>query len=519
MAHKLQVLAVSRLLLDQSNARLGEEQTTQQATQLALAQLLGPQLLEIAEDIVENGLDPTALLAVTPEGAPRTKFRTIEGNRRLLTLKVLDTPAIIDGVFSAARRKRLVQLSDAFRSDPIAFVQCVIFDAEEDARHWIELRHTGANGGVGLVEWDTNEQDRYRNRHGQPDGRKPAGQIIDFVSKFDPAKSGDKRIFTTLERVIATPAVRDKLGIEIEGGRVYSSFPIAEILKGLRKVVSDLRSGDVKVTDVYYEDDRLEYMRGFSSTDLPSPETRMPVRQLLVGLGTDVEASPADKAPATPKQRSPESTEQDPPSVNPSPSAAPQPSGAGVSSGDASQAGQPNGQPSGPTQTSTIATASPVGGGATRPSRAKPPKSRATTIPRSCALWIPNGRLNAIYHELSRLDVDQFSNACAVLLRVFVELSADHYIEKHNVIPEADRNQTKLRKKLTDVADHLKQAGMIDTPMRRTVDKFANSDGMFNSSIVTLHQYVHNAKAYPVPSEIRTAWDEIQPFMMAVWAK
>ena len=53
--------------------------------------------------------------------------------------------------------------------------------------------------------------------------------------------------------------------------------------------------------------------------------------------------------------------------------------------------------------------------------------------------------------------------------------------EVFDVIPYVQKvAYTFLRKKLTDVADHLKQAGMIDTPMRRTVDKFANSDGMFN---------------------------------------
>lgn len=511
MAHKLQLVSVTRLLLDQSNARLGDEQTTQQATQLALAQLLGPQLLEIAEDIVKNGLDPTALLAVTPDGAPRSKFRVIEGNRRLLALKVLDTPAIIDGVFSAARRKRLVALSETFRARPISSVQCAIFEVEEDARHWIELRHTGANGGVGLVEWDSNEQDRYRTRHGQPDERKPAGQIIDFVSQFYPAKPGDKRIFTTLERVVATPAVREKLGIEVDGGKVYSNFPVEEVLKGLSRLVADLRSGDVKVTDVYYEEDRLRYLDTLTPEELPDLSTRMPIRQLLVSLNVSEADAPVPAA-SPPKQRVPEGRPQaDFDSTSSQPVGGSGSAGAN-NAGHAhdSSAGTPGEGPQQPQEAATKTL---------RPSRLRPLKKRTTTIPKNCVLYIADRRINPIYHELCRLDVDQFSNACAVLLRVFVELSADAYIEKHNLIAESERRNTKLKKKLVDVASHLKQLGKIDTQLQRTVEKFSNSDGMFNSSIVTLHQYVHNPKTYPVPSEIRTAWDEIEPFMTALWAK
>ncbi|MEW2142564.1 hypothetical protein AB0869_07070 [Micromonospora vinacea] len=504
-------MSVSRLLLDQSNARLGEEQTNQQATQLALAQLLGPQLLEIAEDIVTNGLDPTALLAVTPDGAPRSKLRVIEGNRRLLALKVLDTPAIIDGVFSPARRKRLIALSEMFRADPISSVQCAVFEEEENARHWIELRHTGANDGVGLVEWDSNEQDRYRTRHGQPDERKPAGQIIDFVSHFYPAKPGDKRVFTTLERVVATRAVREDLGIEIDGGKVYSNFPVAEVLKGLSRLVADLRSGDIKVTDVYYEEDRLRYLTTFTAEELPDLATRLPIRQLLVSLAATQASGPNNGSPP-PKQRTPEGEPQQGAGSNPTQPVVP--SGVGNATGPGPGVGGFAGGPG-------VASSQPppTGSGTLRPSRVRPLKQRTTTIPKSCVLYITDRRVNLMYHELCRLDVDQFSNACAVLLRVFVELSADSYIEKHNLVAEAERRSAKLKKKLMDVASHLKQDGKIDTQLQRAVEKFANSDGMFNSSIVTLHQYVHNPKAYPVPREIRTAWDEVQPFMTALWAK
>jgi hypothetical protein len=45
----------------------------------------------------------------------------------------------------------------------------------------------------------------------------------------------------------------------------------------------------------------------------------------------------------------------------------------------------------------------------------------------------PPPRINAIYYELLSLAVEQYPNACAVLLRVFVELSIDHFGEEYKL--------------------------------------------------------------------------------------
>ncbi|MBK8279612.1 MAG: hypothetical protein IPK94_05600 [Saprospiraceae bacterium] len=48
-------------------------------------------------------------------------------------------------------------------------------------------------------------------------------------------------------------------------------------------------------------------------------------------------------------------------------------------------------------------------------------------------LKLANPKVNAIYHELLKLDVTKFTNAAGVLFRVFVELSVDSYIEEHKL--------------------------------------------------------------------------------------
>jgi hypothetical protein len=141
---------VSDLLLDVGNARLGEEQPSQQAVYLTLAQQQGRRLVALAKDIVENGLDPTTLPAVVATGDRRRRYVVVEGNRRILALKALETPSIVSGALSPTEQRFLGVLSGRYLDDPIDEVSCVLFESQDGADHWIALRHTGANEGAGL---------------------------------------------------------------------------------------------------------------------------------------------------------------------------------------------------------------------------------------------------------------------------------------------------------------------------------------------------------------------------------
>ncbi len=100
------------------------------------------------------------------------------------------------------------------------------------------------------------------------------------------------------------------------------------------------------------------------------------------------------------------------------------------------------------------------------------PAYRKTLIPKRLKLTITVNRLNKIYDELQRLDVSAYVNSCAVLLRVFVELSVDEYTQNHSistmkVIPARTNSKGEqipgfekefsLREKLTIVADYMEK--------------------------------------------------------------
>jgi len=291
------LLPTDQLLLDSENPRLVEGQANQNAAALELARQQGITHVEkLARDIVENGLDPLSLTAVVPTKRSN-RYMVIEGNRRLLALRVLDSPALVAPLANTGQSRRLNKLSDDFADDPIAEVPCVIFDDEEEAEHWIRLRHTGQNDGVGLVEWGSEEIDRYQARH---DGmRSPAGQVLEFVDKHgvlsDEAVDSDRKVITNLERVLSNPYARQKLGVDVKKGQVIALSPLDDLAKSLGRLVDDFKTR-LDVNAIRNAADREAYVDELPNSVLPKKTKKLDTPVPLNDL-TDQEPKKKQKAP------------------------------------------------------------------------------------------------------------------------------------------------------------------------------------------------------------------------------
>ena len=386
-----------------------------------------------------------------PQDVRTSQPKVLEGNRRVLALKMLDTPSIVASVFAPGEQTKLNGLAARYAEEPIDPVKCVLFDAEKEAEHWIELRHTGMNEGAGLVEWDAVERDRFRARQGT---RKPRGQVLDFVEKHGTlsaeARVSKVKVLSNVERLVNSPSVREKLGLDLVDGQIVSWYPTKEIAKGLSRMVDDLKTSKVKVNDIYYEPDRKAYVSRFRAPHKPDPTKKLKAPIALDDLS-------AGRATPTPLP-------------------------------------------------------------AKAPARRKKAQPRASIVPSNCKINPTPPRINAIYNELDSLNVDQYPNACAVLLRVFLELSVDHYVLQNGVMTEAVRANTALAKRMKEAVDELRRSGKVVEQVKKAVYKIANTQHVIAASTLTFNQYVHNQYVYPKPSELRTAWDELQPFLEALWS-
>ncbi len=150
---------------------------------------------------------------------------------------------------------------------------------------------------------------------------------------------------------------------------------------------------------------------------------------------------------------------------------------------------------------------------------------RAKLIPRKFKISIGNSRINRIYHELRNLNVDQFVNCAAVMLRVFVELSVDQYGQTHGITlttskgkpgtPPQNREMS-LGNKLRTVAQYMEDNQLLTKDELRGIRTLA--EGGFRSlSVDSLNAYVHNKDFNPSSSDLKAVWDSIERFIERLW--
>lgn len=140
--------------------------------------------------------------------------------------------------------------------------------------------------------------------------------------------------------------------------------------------------------------------------------------------------------------------------------------------------------------------------------------ARTKLIPSEFSIAIGASRINDIYLELKRkLRVDEVPNAAGVLLRVFVELSVDEYIER-NAVPEP--KDPKFANKVGAVANHMEANGVMSSkdlvPVREAIK---SADKL--TLATNLNALVHNRRMTVSGTELKAIWDRLSHFVECLW--
>ncbi|MEX0809211.1 MAG: hypothetical protein WD044_10840 [Dongiaceae bacterium] len=153
--------------------------------------------------------------------------------------------------------------------------------------------------------------------------------------------------------------------------------------------------------------------------------------------------------------------------------------------------------------------------------RKRDPSDRKTVVPRNCALNVTQNRIADIYKELRTVELEDAPNGIAVLLRVFLELSVDHFLVKHGGEVEFVPPGTS-RKKFKTLDEKLAEVVAIMVTMNVAKSKFAaikRAVTVKTSPMHTdlLHRYVHDQYQTPAPNDLKAAWDQAQPLFECIW--
>jgi len=433
----------SSLLVDDQNPRIREHNVGQRRTIELMAEHLGPKLATLADDIVAFGLNPADLPIVAEAPDVPGRYIVLEGNRRIAALRVLENPEAIAGAASPAVLKSIRAASRRYLENPIDAVQCVVMSRDE-ARHWILLRHTGENQGAGLVPWGSDEVANYNALTRKPE---PHLQVLNFLESRGDLDAETRRSVKTasLKRLIETPAVRERLGIVLRGGRIERIVDDDRVAKVLMHVVTDLVKERIKTADIYTKKQREIYAQGLPATVAVSPRT---------------------------------------PRVEPAP---------------------------------LSASGGPPAKSATRPKGAPSSKPRERLITRDWAAPVSDKRCAQIAGELRKLSLVDHTNAVSVLLRVFLELSMDDYIDRFNLANVSE--DSVLAQKFRAVAKDLQERKLLTSQQGKAVARACQADSFLAATVMMMHQYLHNKHMFPEPASLRAAWDSLQPFISAAWQR
>lgn len=150
----------------------------------------------------------------------------------------------------------------------------------------------------------------------------------------------------------------------------------------------------------------------------------------------------------------------------------------------------------------------------------KKPKSESFLIPRGFGCALKSQRIKEVFAELRRLKVADYPNACAVLLRIFVELVVGYNLDKTGKSqPLFDK--AKKEGKKSDWAPTLRQlmrVCMEDKDLklkalnRKALNRMVNEDDSF-LSLDHIDQYVHNRYIAPKERDLRSIWDTLEPLL------
>lgn len=253
----------------------------------------------LAKDISEKGISPLDLPAIIKDG--KGNFVVVEGNRRICALTLLNDPELCpEG--DKTYFKNLSEKSEIIPEE----LSCVLFDSREEANTWIELRHNGEQGGVGLVTWDATQKARFFDSSDNT----LALKLIDYAQerKIITAAQRQTKILTTISRFVGNPIFRSMLGVTTgrSDPNVKLDVPRDDFDKVLKKFFDDLFAGENNVTSRSKKDDWERYAKKLR-TEGYAPNTHVDEYDLIEKI---------PKQPSTPKPVQPPI---DGPVNNPSP--------------------------------------------------------------------------------------------------------------------------------------------------------------------------------------------------------
>lgn len=456
---------VASLQLDSKNPRLGPESAVRTPRDIIQHLFEYDKAVDLAESIATRGFFPNEPLLAVSEGG---KLIVVEGNRRLAALKALRDPSLLDGKHRKAVERLAAKIVGI---GALAQVPVIIAPTRRATDPQVAGRHVGTP----VLAWEAENRANFilaKLRDGYT--TEELKEDLNF-SAADIQRARQTKAIADMARSLDLP---DKVKAKLENPRAAVFSTLGRVLdskvgREYLRVVPDADHGIRGVTP------KNEFIRGFTKLVTDVATGKQSSRSLnssediraYFGSWKSSELPGAKRGSFTPDQ---------------------------VIKGGA---------------TDREPTAEVDDKGKT------PKRESKFVVPKSFHVKHGNDRLVSIRNELAKLDRAKFSNAGAVLLRVFLELSIEHYLKRTGELAKLT-DDLKARNKLQPGrGPELKQLIEALKPLYKSklpsgeaviIEKALRYDHAAPFSIQELHAFVHT-EDMPSPHDIKTFWKRTEP--------
>lgn len=487
---------INDLMLDVQNSRFSENADGQREAIKIMVESQGVKLIKLARDIANNGIDPSERMMVVENEDEDKGYIVKEGNRRITALKLIENPSLaqnktVESTFEKIKKARKFN---------VLTVDCVVYD-DEGYNHWINLKHTGQNEGAGRVGWTTPEQLRFMARNGTESF---ANQLYSFIELFpdefeDIIREKNRVRITNLDRLVGDPNFRKSLNLNGVDGVLFCSQPLKRFISEFKKILDvmiltdDSGRTEFTVNRIRFKSDRANFISELQLTSFApalEKEWRLLEPPKLSDNGDgNTQGGHKGGEDAKGGQEMPDGGEDNPGGEN---------NPGGVDHFD-------------------------IDDDKDKAKKRINPASvnRNHMIPTGLSLKFgkEHKRCHRIFSELKRMTHDDHQNSLAVMLRVFIELSLNVYIDSNNLIYHDRKNPQKtpgLHDKVVMVSSDLFEKKVINGSKKTAIQTYSKQTTNSSSS---LQQYVHNENLIPTKEFVNTEWDNFQPLIEAIWER
>ncbi|NHQ84870.1 hypothetical protein HA050_01930 [Iodobacter sp. HSC-16F04] len=493
-------LSINKLLLDLENPRFPSEVNNQRAAINLMLKLQEEKIIRLAKDISINGIDPSENLIVYESPDEPGFYIVAEGNRRTTALKLIAQPDLSENnrirkIFAQIKEKTIISLSK---------VSSVIVK-DESYVHWVNLKHTGDNKGVGRERWTTPEADRYRAKHGKISYQ---SQLYAFMmSQEDEYKEiiqNKKFVYATnLSRLFGDKKTMSRFGLTSLDGSLYCSIPYITFIENFKKILNvmtdinlERKKPDFSVNRIYTTEDREVFLNELEIIENPE---LLPNAWRLNDPDAKEKATKSNTNENKKDEIEKDEIEKD------------------EIEKDEIEKDETKKTENGSQEKKEDESVTNSDENIINKNKPIPKTNRNILIPSTLKLnFDGNIKCSKIFNELkTKMTHDTTAFSISVMLRVFLDLSLTEFIERKKIIFKDHPKFPGLHDKVVMCSDYLRTAKLLTQTQCSSIGAFSKAKLNANG---TIQQYVHNQHMIPSRDIVNTEWDNFQPLLEAIWS-